>query len=86
MTNSEQSQYQVKANIIKRGSAGTDEEEIILLVLQVLHAPGHVVGDVDEGHVLVLLPATNMRLMVVILGDFWDSFSKNVKVLLHFRS
>ena len=36
--------------------AVADEEEVALLVLQVLVGPVHVVGDVQERHVVVLFP------------------------------
>ena len=39
---------------------GKDSNQVLLLVLDVLLAPGHVVGDVQECHVLVFFPETSI--------------------------
>ena len=46
----------------------TDEEEVALFVLDVLPSPLHVVGDVEEDHVLVVLSEVLHGVLEVLLG------------------
>ena len=39
-----------------RGLAGSDEEEVVIVVLEVLPAPVHVIAHVQECHVFEFFP------------------------------